>query len=58
LKAGIWRSPWGRKLGAFYTEAMTDGDKLAKSDRPTEAGAILLTLQDDPAAYIVGYRAR
>lgn len=54
LKVDIWKSPRGRLLRELYTDANTNGDKVQKADRHTEARQILKTLQDDPAAYIVG----
>jgi len=54
IRAEIWRSPRGRLLRELYTDANTNGDKVQKADRHAEARKILKTLQDDPAAYIVG----
>jgi hypothetical protein len=54
LKVDIWKSPRGRLLRDLYTDANTNGSKVAKADRHAEARQILKALQADPAVFIVG----
>ena len=52
LRADVWKSPRGRLLRDLYTDAITNGEKVAKSDQHADARQILKQLQEDPAVFI------